>query len=117
MPHVWCLQHPAQRPPLRVEVELASLDADQGLWVGLLAAGRAGQLPSVIKAQGPYHGAALGVAQLSQIVQALLKQGYALIDEPLMWRLSLAAERKRIQAERREHAGNYQFSPDDVPPL
>ncbi len=40
----------------RIECSIRPLAGDNGMWTLLFAAGMAGEQPSAIKAQGPFHG-------------------------------------------------------------
>src|SRR5690606_12366467 len=96
----------------RIECVIRPLAGERGLWTLLCAAGMSGAQPSAIKAQGPFHGPFVAEAVLSAIADSLAEQGYVECIEPLIWRLHLQAELRRLNGERCRHLGDYQFRPE-----
>lgn len=52
----------------RIECSIRPLAGDTGMWTLLFAAGMAGEQPSAIKAQGPFHGPFVAESILNTIV-------------------------------------------------
>lgn len=62
----------------RIECAIRPLAGDTGMWTLLFAAGMAGEQPSAIKAQGPFHGPFAAESILDTIVESLTLHGYEL---------------------------------------
>lgn len=73
---------------------------DTGMWTLLFAAGMAGEQPSAIKAQGPFHGPFVAESILDTIVESLTLHGYELADDPQIWCLHLQAQLREINGGR-----------------
>jgi hypothetical protein len=71
-----------------------------GMWTLLFAAGMAGEQPSAIKAQGPFHGPVVAESILDTIVESLTLHGYELADDPQIWCLHLQAQLREINGGR-----------------
>ncbi|MEO4047208.1 hypothetical protein AAFN46_08970 [Pseudomonas sp. CAU 1711] len=112
MPRSLCLTRQCLGLTTRIECELRPLADGRGLWVLLCAAGMSAAQPSAIKAQGPFHGPFVAEAVLDSIAQCLAVQGYAPCDEPMIWRLHLQAELRRLNGEGCRHLGSCQFGPE-----
>ncbi|WP_263140438.1 hypothetical protein [Pseudomonas sp. RIT-PI-AD] len=96
----------------RIECVIRPLAGERGLWTLIFAAGMAGEQPSVIKAQGPFHGPFVAESILASIVECLTELGYAEARDLPIWRLHLLAELRRLNERRRPHLGDYQFRPE-----
>lgn len=96
----------------RIECEIRPLAGERGQWTLLCAAGMSGGQPSAIKAQGPFHGPCVVEGLLASVAASLAVQGYVVADEPPIWRLHLQAELRRLNNERCQHLGDFQFRPD-----
>jgi hypothetical protein len=96
----------------RIECEVRPLEGDRGLWTLLCAAGMDAAQPSVIKAQGPFHGSCVAEELLSSIAGSLELQGYLPVTEPAIWCIHLQAELRRLNAGRCCHPGGFQFHPE-----
>jgi len=96
----------------RIECEIRPLAGERGLWTLLCAAGMDAAQPSVIKAQGPFHGPCVAEGLLLSIARSLALQGYEQAAEPAIWCLHLQAELRRLNAERCCHLGDFQFHPE-----
>jgi hypothetical protein len=96
----------------RIECVIRPLAGERGLWTLLCAAGMSGSQPSAIKAQGPFHGPFVAEAVLAAIADSLAVQGYVECTAPMIWRLHLQAELRRLNGERCRHLGDYQFRPE-----
>ena len=82
------------------------------LIVGGDAAGMSAAQPSAIKAQGPFHGPLVAEEILDSIARCLADQGYAPCAEPLIWRLHLQAELRRLNGVRCRPRGDCQSRPE-----
>jgi hypothetical protein len=71
----------------------------------LFAAGMAGEQPSAIKAQGPFHGPVAAESILDTIVESLTMHGYELADDPQIWSLHLQAQLRQINGGRGRTVG------------
>ena len=60
----------------------------------------AGEQPSAIKAQGPFHGPVAAESILDTIVESLTLHGYELADDPQIWSLHLQAQLRQINGGR-----------------
>jgi len=96
----------------RIECVIRPLAGESGQWTLLCAAGMADAQPSVIKAQGPFHGACVAEGLLKSVASSLALQGYVESDEPAIWCLHLQAELRKLNAERSRHLGDFQFHPE-----
>ncbi|MCS5514812.1 hypothetical protein NWF32_02015 [Pseudomonas qingdaonensis] len=96
----------------RIECRIRPLAGDTGMWTLLFAAGMAGEQPSAIKAQGPFHGPFVAESVLSAIVDSLTLHGYQVADDPQIWCVHLRAQLRRINGERVHHVGDLQSNPD-----
>lgn len=85
----------------RIECSVRPLAGDTGMWTLLFAAGMAGEQPSAIKAQGPFHGPFVAESILDTIVESLTMHGYQLADDPQIWSLHLQAQLREINGGRR----------------
>ena len=84
----------------RIECAIKPLAGDNGMWTLLFAAGMAGEQPSAIKAQGPFHGPIAAESILDTIVESLTMHGYQLADDPQIWSLHLQAQLRQINGGR-----------------
>lgn len=96
----------------RIECEIRPLEGGRGLWTLLCAAGMSDAQPSAIKAQGPFHGPCVAEGLLEAVAQSLKLQGYEQCNEPPIWRLHLQAELRKLNGERCQHLGDFQFRLD-----
>jgi len=96
----------------RIECSIRPLAQDNGMWTLLFAAGVAGEQPSAIKAQGPFHGPLVAESVLNAIVDSLTLHGYQVSEDPQIWCLHLQAQLRRINGERCRNLGDYQFHPE-----
>lgn len=112
MPRSLCLTRQCLGLTTRIECEIRPLAGDRGLWTLLCAAGMSAALPSAIKAQGPFHGPFVAEAVLDSIAQCLAIQGYAPCDEPLIWRLQLQAELRRLNGADSRQLDGRMFRPE-----
>jgi len=112
MPHSLCLTRQCLGLTTRIECEIRPLAGQRGLWMLLCAAGMSGAQPSAIKAQGPFHGPLAAEEVLDSIAECLLVQGYQACTEPMIWRLHLQAELRRLNGERCHSPGGYQSRPE-----
>ncbi|MDD0844502.1 PA4575 family protein [Pseudomonas sp. Gutcm_11s] len=112
MPRSLCLTRQCLGLITRIECEIRPLAGERGLWTLLCAAGMSAAQPSAIKAQGPFHGPFVAEAVLDSIAQCLAVQGYEPCTEPMIWRLHLQAELRKLNGERRRRLGDYQFRPE-----
>jgi hypothetical protein len=112
MPRSLCLTRQCLGLTTRIECEIRPLAGQRGLWTLLCAAGMSAAQPSAIKAQGPFHGPFVVEAVLDSIAQCLAVQGYQPCDEPMIWRLHLQAELRRLNGEPCRRLGDYQFRPE-----
>ena len=84
----------------RIECAVKPLAGDNGMWTLLFAAGMAGEQPSAIKAQGPFHCPVAAESILDTIVESLTLHGYELADDPQIWSLHLQAQLRQINGGR-----------------
>ena len=96
----------------RIECSIRPLAGDNGMWMLLFAAGMAGEQPSAIKAQGPFHGPYVAESVLNAIVDSLTLHGYQIADGPQIWCIHLQAQLRRINGERVHHVGDFQSHPE-----
>ncbi|MCO7628074.1 hypothetical protein NJC08_16750 [Pseudomonas fluorescens] len=89
----------------RIECAVKPLAGDNGMWTLLFAAGMAGEQPSAIKAQGPFHGPVAAESILDTIVESLIMHGYELADDPQIWSLHLQAQLRQINGGRGRTVG------------
>ena len=89
----------------RIECAIKPLAGDNGMWTLLFAAGMAGEQPSAIKAQGPFHGSVAAESILDTIVESLTMHGYELADDPQIWSLHLQAQLRQINGGRGRTVG------------
>ena len=112
MPRSLCLTRQCLGLTTRIECEIRPLAGQQGLWTLLCAAGMSAAQPSAIKAQGPFHGPLVAEEILASIARCLADQGYAPCAEPLIWRLHLQAELRRLNGVRCRPRGDCQSRPE-----
>ena len=91
----------------RIECAIKPLAGDNGMWTLLFAAGMAGEQPSAIKAQGPFHGPVAAESILDTIVESLTMHGYELADDPQIWSLHLQAQLRQINGGRGRTVGMF----------
>lgn len=96
----------------RIECAVRPLAGDKGMWTLLFAAGMAGEQPSAIKAQGPFHGPFVAESILDTIVESLTLHGYQLADDPQIWCLHLQAQLREINGGRTRKLAGFEFRPD-----
>ena len=89
----------------RIECAIKPLAGDNGMWTLLFAAGMAGEQPSAIKAQGPFHGPVAAESILDTIVESLTMHGYELANDPQIWSLHLQAQLRQINGGRGRPVG------------
>ncbi|MDI2143900.1 MULTISPECIES: hypothetical protein [Pseudomonas] len=89
----------------RIECAIKPLAGDNGMWTLLFAAGMAGEQPSAIKAQGPFHGPIAAESILDTIVESLTMHGYELANDPQIWSLHLQAQLRQINGGRGRSIG------------
>jgi hypothetical protein len=68
------------------------------MWTLLFAAGMAGEQPTALKAQGPFHGPVAAESVLDAIAQSLTLHGYQTAEEIPIWGLHLQGELRRINS-------------------
>ncbi|MEB2871832.1 PA4575 family protein [Pseudomonas rhizosphaerae] len=93
----------------RIECSVRPLAGDNGLWTLLFAAGMAGEQPSALKAQGPFHGPLAAETVLDAIVESLTLHGYNLSDDPQTWALHLQRQLRAINGQRGTRSVRCQF--------
>lgn len=91
----------------RIECAIKPLAGDNGMWTLLFAAGMAGEQPSAIKAQGPFHGPIAAESILDTIVESLTMHGYELANDPQIWSLHLQAQLRQINGGRGRSIGTF----------
>jgi hypothetical protein len=96
----------------RIECEVRPLAGNRGLWTLLCAAGMSAAQPSVIKAQGPFHGPLAAESVLAEIAQSLLQHGYRPSPGEAIWCLHLQAELRRLNADCRCGSVEQVFHPE-----
>jgi hypothetical protein len=84
----------------RIECAIKPLAGDNGMWTLLFAAGMAGEQPSAIKAQGPFHGPVAAESIIVTKGESLTLHGYELADDPQIWSLHLQAQLRQINGGR-----------------
>ena len=89
----------------RIECAIKPLAGDNGMWTLLFAAGMAGEQPSAIKTQGPFHGPVAAESILDTIVESLTMHGYELANDPQIWSLHLQAQLRQINGGRGRPVG------------
>ncbi|WP_166360362.1 hypothetical protein [Pseudomonas akapageensis] len=112
MPRSLCLTRQCLGLVTRIECSIRPLAGDNGMWTLLFAAGMAGEQPSAIKAQGPFHGPFVAESVLSAIVDSLTLHGYQVSEGPQIWCLHLQAQLRRINGERTHRVGDFQSNPE-----
>ena len=100
MPRNLCLTRQCLGLVTRIECSIRPLAGETGMWTLLFAAGMAGEQPSAIKAQGPFHGPFVAESILETIVESLTSHGYELADDPQIWCLHLQAQLREINGGR-----------------
>ncbi|CAI8837852.1 MULTISPECIES: hypothetical protein [unclassified Pseudomonas] len=95
----------------RIECSVRPLAGDTGMWTLLFAAGMAGEQPSAIKAQGPFHGPFVAESILDTIVESLTLHGYQLADDPQIWCLHLQAQLREINGGRYRNQDGFDSTP------
>ncbi|MBC2692166.1 MULTISPECIES: hypothetical protein [Pseudomonas] len=95
----------------RIECSVRPLAGDTGMWTLLFAAGMAGEQPSAIKAQGPFHGPFVAESILDTIVESLTLHGYQLADDPQIWCLHLQAQLREINGGRCRNLDGFDTTP------
>ncbi|MBD8616420.1 hypothetical protein IFT69_22190 [Pseudomonas putida] len=93
----------------RIECSVRPLAGDNGLWTLLFAAGMAGEQPSALKAQGPFHGPLAAETVLDAVVESLTLHGYNLSDDPQTWALHLQRQLRAINGQRGTRSVRCQF--------
>ena len=96
----------------RIECVIRPLNGENGLWTLLCAAGVSGAQPSAIKVQGPFHGPFVAEGVLDSIAECLAVQGYAVCEEPQIWRLHMQSELRKMNGERAHQQVRFQVGPD-----
>jgi hypothetical protein len=86
----------------RIECSIRPLAGDSGMWTLLFAAGMAGEQPSTVKSQGPFHGPLVAETILESIVESLTLHGYQLANDPQIWCLHLQAYLRLLNGGRRQ---------------
>lgn len=112
MPRSLCLTRQCLGLVTRIECSIRPLAGDNGMWTLLFAAGMAGEQPSAIKAQGPFHGPFVAESVLNAIVDSLTLHGYQVSAGPQIWCLHLQAQLRRINGERTHSVGDFQSNPE-----
>ncbi|WP_095109443.1 hypothetical protein [Pseudomonas sp. Irchel 3E20] len=100
MPRNLCLTRQCLGLVTRIECSIRPLAGETGMWTLLFAAGMAGEQPTAIKAQGPFHGPFVAESILKTIVESLTSHGYELADDPQIWCLHLQAQLREINGGR-----------------
>jgi len=100
MPRNLCLTRQCLGLVTRIECCIRPIAGDNGMWTLLFAAGMAGEQPSAIKAQGPFHGPVVAESILESIVESLTLHGYQLAEDPQIWCLHLQAQLREINVTR-----------------
>lgn len=95
-----------------IECRVLPLAGDTGLWALIFAAGMNAAQPSVVRAQGPFHGALAAEQVLADIAESLLGMGYEISSVPPIWHLHIQAELRRLNGERGRRLGCVQLKPD-----
>ena len=95
----------------RIECSVRPLAGDTGMWTLLFAAGMAGEQPSAIKAQGPFHGPFVAESILDTIVESLTLHGYQLANDPQIWCLHLQAQLREINGGRYRNQDGFDSTP------
>lgn len=112
MPRSLCLTRQCLGLVTRIECVVLPLAGENGLWTLICAAGMSGAQPSVVKAQGPFHGPFVAEGVLEGIAESLCAQGYCTCSDVPIWRLHIQAELRRLNGDRSRHLGHYQFGPE-----
>ena len=97
----------------RIECIIRPLAGETGMWTLLFAAGMAGEQPSAVKAQGPFHGPLVAEGVLHAIVDSLTLHGYSVDHQPQIWTVHLQKQLRSINGERKQNVGNYLFQPEN----
>lgn len=112
MPRSLCLTRQCLGLQTRIECSIRPLAGDRGLWTLLFAAGMAGEQPTAIKAQGPFHGPFVAQTILDAIVDSLTLHGYSLANDPQIWSLHLQAQLRRLNPPSPSRVTDFQFRPE-----
>ncbi len=112
MSRTLCLTRECLGMTTRIECVIRPLNGENGLWTLLCAAGVSGAQPSAIKVQGPFHGPFVAEGVLDSIAECLAVQGYAVCEEPQIWRLHMQGELRKLTRPRRSQAGSYALQPE-----
>jgi hypothetical protein len=98
MPRSLCLTRQCLGLVTRIECVIRPLSGDNGMWTLLFAAGMAGEQPTALKAQGPFHGPVAAESVLDAIAESLTLHGYQTAEEIPIWSLHLQGELRRINS-------------------
>jgi hypothetical protein len=112
MSRTLCLTRECLGMTTRIECMIRPLSGDNGLWTLLCAAGMSAAQPTAIKVQGPFHGPFVAEGVLDAIAESLVAQGYALSDEPQIWRVHLQGELRKLNQSRRPRVASYALQPE-----
>jgi hypothetical protein len=82
-----------------IECRVLPLAGDAGLWMLIFAAGMGAAQPSMVRAQGPFHGPLAAEKVLADIVESLLGMGYEISSSPPIWHLHIQAELRRLNGQ------------------
>lgn len=96
----------------RIECMIRPVAGNVGHWTLLFAAGMAGEQPTAVKAQGPFHGSRAAESVLDAIVDSLTLHGYQLKHDPQIWDIHLHGQLRKINAERGRHLGDHLAHPE-----
>lgn len=107
-----CLTRQCLGMVTRIECVILPLAGGNGLWTLICAAGISGAQPSAIKAQGPFHGPFVAESVLSAIASCLAELGYCACEDPLIWRLHVQGELRRLNGERPRSLGAFLSRPE-----
>ncbi|BCG22970.1 MULTISPECIES: hypothetical protein [Pseudomonas] len=107
-----CLTRQCLGMVTRIECVILPLAGGNGLWTLICAAGISGAQPSAIKAQGPFHGPFVAESVLSAIASCLAELGYCACEDPLIWRLHVQGELRRLNGERPRSPGAFLSRPE-----
>ncbi|MCL7461932.1 hypothetical protein [Pseudomonas sp. NW5] len=100
MSSIHCLRRQFPGITTRVELSVCPLAGARGLHMLFCAVGMDGLQPSIVRAQGPFHGHAAAEAHLQALLASLAEQGYQPLEALPIWALHLQAERRRQNAAR-----------------
>lgn len=107
-----CLTRQCLGLQTRIECSIRPLAGEHGLWTLLFAAGMAGEQPTAVKAQGPFHGPLVAQNILDSIVDSLTLHGYSLAEDPQIWCLHLQAQLRKLNHDRSPHVVDFQLQPE-----